>query len=1847
MNESSSVGARAAESPLQVLWEDGERVFCRAWRDGPNGDRRALLAVLPAADSPTPDSINRLAREYELKDYLDDAWAIRPLELVREGGRTMLVLDDPGVEPLQSALGPPMEVRRFLRLVVALTGALRGLHEGGLIHKDINPANVLVDHARSQVWLTGFGIASRLPREHQSPGPPEFIAGKLPYMAPEQTGRMNRSIDSRSDLYSLGVMLYEMLTGELPFAAVEPMEWVHCHIARQPMPPCERLGSVPAALSAIIVKLLAKNAEDRYQTAAGVQADIEECVSRLEADGRIEPFALASHDASDRLLIPEKLYGREAEIKSLVAAFERVVAGGTTEFALISGYAGIGKSSVVNELHKAMVPPRGLFAGGKFDQYKRDIPYATLAQAFQSLLRQLLGKPEEEIASWRQALLQALGPNGQLMVNLIPELALVIGEQPPVAELPPRESENRFQMVFRRFLGVFAHPDHPLVLFLDDLQWLDTATLNLLQHLATHPDVRHVLLVGAYRDNEVGPSHPLRQILARIRAAGGRVQETVLDPLRPEDVEQLIADSLRCGRATARPLAQLVHEKSEGNPFFAIQFFTALAEEGLLKFNPAKAAWAWDVSRVRAKISTDNVIDLMASKLTRLSDTTRNALGQLACLGNVAPVATMALVQGKSEETIDDELWEAVLAGLVFRLNGTYKFLHDRVHEAAYALIPESDRAATHLRIGRVLVAKTAPDEREDAIFDIVNHLNRGADLMTAQDEREGVIALNVMAGKRAKSSSAYASARNYFARAASLLSSDAWMLRHEETFELYLLLSECEYLVGDFAAADTLFDMILGKAGSDLEGARVYSLRIKLYQVAGKYDEGLAVALKALSHFGVTFPTNDQDIRIAVEAQLRDLPINLAGRPIGDLLDAPQAAEPDKRAIIDLLVDAVPCAYIAQPPLFPLVTLEAVNRSIRDGNTDQSSYAYGVFALALVSFVGDIGSAFQFSEMSLRLNEKFNNQRLRGTLLHLHGDHVNFWRRHIATGLPILEQAFAACLEAGDLVYAGFLAFQTVWHAIEKGDALEDVVALSAKYAAFARQSHNDAVYETIRFEQQFVASLQGKTKDPLNFDADGFDEAACLNAVVKAAFGCGVVFYHIMKQTLAVIYGRYGEALEAGDRAEPVLGAAMAMPNEATYYFNKALAMAALYAGVSAAEQLTFRRSLDEILTKLKHWAENCPENFQNRYTLILAEIARVEGRDLDAMHLYEASISSAHENGFVQNEAIASELAGRFFLRVGLETAGHAHLRRACDCFAQWGARGKVKQLTSLYPHLAAPNVQRLAATNASADRQLDLASVVKASQALSSEMLLPRLIDRLMTIALQNAGADRGLLILLHDEDYRIEAEARADGEGVSLRHGAMTATTGPEAIIRYVIRTHESVILDDAAKPNLFSEDAYLSHRKPRSVLCLPLVRQGTLSGLLYLENSLASHVFTPDRTTLLELLASQAAISLENTRLYDDLRVREARVRRLVDSNIIGIFIWDVTGKTIDANEAFLRIVGHDREDLVAGSLRWRELTPAEWRDVDDQRLAAVQAGGVAEPYEKEFFKKDGSRVPVLVGAAIFDGARDEGVAFVVDLTDRKRAEAAARESEQRYHEIQMDLVHANRIATVGQLSASIAHEVSQPISAVVTNGKTALHWLNVQPPNMEEIRDAVGRIIRDGNRAGAVVERIRALIRKAPPRADSLEINEAILEVIGLTHGEVAKNGVLVQTQLAENMPLITGDRVQLQQVVLNLIMNAVEAMSGLRDGSKELLISTAKTTTDEVLVAVQDSGPGVAPANVERLFDAFYSTKPSGLGMGLSICRSIIQAHGGKLWATPGALRGAIFQLTLPANQGQRTAH
>ena len=592
------------------IWEDGELVLCRSM---PDGEPLPVLAATPLTAPPSRESIERLQHAYKLRDQLDSAWAARPLRLVTERGRLTLLSEDPGGEPLLRLLGQPWEITSFLRFAIGLAAALARFHERGLIHKDIKPANILVNNSTWAVWLTGFGIASHLSRERQPPGSTDAIAGTLPYMAPEQTGRMNRSIDSRSDLYACGITLYETITGSLPFSASDPLEWIHCHIARPPNPPSERVDGLPGPIEDIILKLLAKSPEDRFQTAAGLEADLRACLTAWETHRQIDAFAIGARDVPDKVLIPEKLYGRKSEVDTLVAAFDHVATEGRAEFILVSGHAGVGKSSVVNEFSKLVIPRRGLFAGGKFDQYKRDIPYSTLAQAFQSLVRNILGLDETKLKHWRDALLEALGPNGQLMVTLIPELAAIIGEQPPTPDLPPQEAGSRFQMVFRRFLSAFAQPEHPLALFLDDLQWLDAATLELLEHLVTEPDVRHVLLVGAYRANELDPSHALVRTFERIRNAGTDVQEIALKPLAASDVRRLIADALRAEPEHVRPLAKLVFEKTAGNAFFVNQFVAELAEDGLLAIDSGTRAWKWDIDRIRAKGFTANVADLMAA----------------------------------------------------------------------------------------------------------------------------------------------------------------------------------------------------------------------------------------------------------------------------------------------------------------------------------------------------------------------------------------------------------------------------------------------------------------------------------------------------------------------------------------------------------------------------------------------------------------------------------------------------------------------------------------------------------------------------------------------------------------------------------------------------------------------------------------------------------------------------------------------------------------------------------------------------------------------------------------------------------------------------------------------------------------------------------------------------------------------------------------------------------------------------------------------------------------------------------------------------------------------------------
>ncbi len=1600
---------------FETLRQDEEFAFCRGRRD--DGQLPTILLVAPVSEHPVPAILERLEHEYSLRDELDSEWAARPLTLVRREGRPMLIVEDAGGEPLDRFLGQPMELSRFLRFAVGLAAALSKLHQHGLIHKDIKPANILVDDASGAVWLTGFGIASRLPRERQSAEPPQMIAGTLAYMAPEQTGRMNRSIDSRSDLYSLGVTFYEMLTGALPFKAFDPMEWVHCHIARQPTPPEERAKGIPGTVSVIVMRLLAKTTEDRYQTAAGVEADLRRCLTEWEGLRRIDSFSLGTHDASDRLWIPERLYGRDREVKILLDAFERVVVNGTSGLALVAGYSGIGKSSVVNELQKAIVPARGLFVAGKFDQHKRDIPYSTLAQAFQTLVRQILGKSRD----------------------LIPELGLIIGQQPPVPPLPPEEAQHRFQAVFRRFLGVFARKEHPLTLFLDDLQWLDAATLTLIDHLVTHPDVKHLLIIGAYRDNELSPFHPLILMLDSIRKAGVIVDEIVLNPLSLKDVNQFTADALRCERVRSKALARLVHKKTAGNPFFVIQFLTALAGENLVEFDESGPAWKWDLARIRAKGYTDNVVDLMAGKLSRLPQRTQEALGQLACLGNVAEIATLAPVQGESKEQIHTALWEAVRVGLVFRQGSFYTFLHDRVQEAAYALIAEGERAAVHLSIGRLFVSQTASEETEEKIFEIVNQLNRGSALIDSLEERERVAELNLVAGKRAKGSTAYASALRYLIAGRALLAEESWEQQYALTFALEFERAECEFLTDDFGAAEERLSMLSCRAGNLVDSAAVTRLQTELYATLDKGDRAVEVGLEYLRRVGVDW--SPHPTKAELQQEYERIWQQLGARPIEALVDLPPMTDTVCRATLDVLTAVEEPAYFADENLQCLVIARMANLSLEHGNSDGSCVAYVQLGWLLGSRFGDYQAGFRFGKLGLDLMEKRGLERFRAQVSQLFGYFVNPWSRHLRTGLGLLRRSFATAQEAGDVKYAVFSCDRLVTFLLAAGDPLGDVQREAENGLEFARKAKFEYVVDIIIGQLRFIRTLRGLTPSLSSFNDAEFDEGRFeqhLEADPHLVFAA--CWYWIRKLQARFYAGDYASALVAASKVEPLLQTPGHFES-AEYLFYDALARAAQYDVASPEERTRHREILAAHHEQIVVLAENCPENFGNRAALVAAELARIEGRDLDAMHLYEGAIRSARENGFIQNEAVAHETAARFYAARGFETFAQTYFRNARYCYLRWGALGKVRQIDQQRPRLHEERTPSSAATVETPIAQLDLGTVMKASQAVSSEIVLEQLVETLMVIAVEHAGAERSLLILPHGEEHRVAAEARTgrDEVEVQLQQRSVTPSDLPGSLLRYVIRTQESVILDDASVQNLFLEDEYVRQQRPRSILCLPLVKQTKLMGVLYLENNLAPGVFTSSRFALLELLASQAAISLDNATLYADLaelnadltqenrdrrraeealRASEERLQDIIDNTSAVIFVKDLELRYILVNREYERR-HHVRRDQIRGKTDFdiHSYEVAESVRANDRRV--IEAG-VPIQFEEVVPSEKGDRCCIAAKFLLRDrtGKPYAVCGIATDITESKRAEqmqaAIIREREMLAQQRATQLAKAN-----------------------------------------------------------------------------------------------------------------------------------------------------------------------------------------------------------------------------------------
>lgn len=1454
--------------------------------DGGSVVRKQLLGP-----HPSQEAIARLRREFVTMTAAAGPGVVRALELTEIDGLSAIVEEDIGGESVARHLERgPLTLADALTLGLAAASALRVVHRAGVIHKDVNPANLVWNRATGAVQLIDFGISSRLGRESASLASPSRLEGTLAYIAPEQTGRMNRPIDTRADLYSLGVTLYELVSGLRPFEMHDALEFVHAHVALTPRPLVDAAPGTPQVVSDLVGRLLAKAAEDRYQSAAGLCADLRSCLDRLEQTGDIAPFPLGRSDVLQQLRIPAKLYGRDAERQALFHAFAEARGGGL-EVVLVSGYSGVGKTSLIRELVRPVVQARGAFVAGKFEQFNRGRPYASLLQALGGFVRQLLSEPEARIAAWRDRLLGGLSGDGRVLTDVLPELELILGEQPPVVELPPTEAANRFQIVFRRFVRTLAGRDHPLVLFLDDLQWADLPTLTLLESLATDADAGFLLVLGAYRDNEVDAAHPLTLTLQRVDQTGRRLRSIRLGPLTRPTVGEIVADSIGLPIAAVGPLSDLVFSKTRGNPFFQSQFIEALHRDGLLGFDADAATWAWDLEEIQRRDITDNVVDFLARRIRGLSKPTTAALTQAAFFGTDFDLAGVAAARGLPAEDVARALDEAVREELLVATDtfgGAYRFVHDRVQQAAYSLSSEAERPEIHRAVGRILLQRLDAGEGV-GLFDVVHALNAGRDALGDEAERGRLRELNLTAGRRALAAAAYAPAYGFLQAGLALIGESGWEERYEETLELHLEAASAAYLSHHRDAMQALVDRVLERGRSELDKVRAYEVEIYATFAAGELGPTLDRGLEVLRILGVDLPaepTQDEVVAGLVAAQTA-----LDGMDSDAIFALPVDTSERTLAISRILNTLTSPSYFARPALLPLLAFALVRNGLEHGLAPETQYGFAIYGLVLCS-VGDLPGGIAAGEIAVRLNDRIDHPRIRNLTRHICLAHIVFWHRGWKEIRPGEQEVFRDGHDLGDLLFACFGSQMAGTAGMFGQDELGPLIEEMKRSEAAISRLGQAIPLQLQRLNLELVLALRDGPADPNVYAGDYFDERAQVPALAEAGDASNLYVFGTLK-TLQLYY--LGDALAAADAAEDnqrwLEGAASSM-YQPMYVWADSMAQLGAWDRLPDARREATKARLEENRRKLAGWAEFGPMNLAHRLALVDAEWARVFGGSAGPLDLLPGAIAEAAAGGWTGDQALANELAGRFAHQRGNTTVARAYLSEARHLYERWGADEKVRRMDAAYPRLLEgvggtqrPGTTVTATTTGSVE--VDSLAVVRASRAISQEIKLSALVETLLVLTLELSGARKGVLLLAEGEELVAHAEGIAS-TGIEVRSiGAPALAYGgcPAGILRYVQRARQPVVLADAASEGNFVRDPYVQEHGIRSALCVPLEQQGRLVAMLYLENAETAAVFTHERTQLLQILGVQAAISIENATLYASLEEKvEERTRELAEA---------------------------------------------------------------------------------------------------------------------------------------------------------------------------------------------------------------------------------------------------------------------------------------------------------------------------------------------------------------------------
>ncbi|NET34971.1 MAG: EAL domain-containing protein, partial [Cyanothece sp. SIO1E1] len=1529
---------------LNKIYDGSRTVVFRGQRES---DQINVIIKLLKNAYPTFPELIQFRNQYTIAKEINVSGIVKPYSLERYNNGLAIVMEDFGGVALSHTINQressqTTSLQDFFNIAIQLTHILEGLYQNRVIHKDIKPHNILLNPDTFEVRLIDFSIASRLPRESQSIQSPHELDGTLAYMSPEQTGRMNRGLDYRTDFYSLGVTFYELLVGQLPFQSNDAIELVHCHIAQMPKPPCDLNTEIPEMVSDIVLKLMSKTAEERYQSAYGLRHDLESCYQQWQTQGSIKIFPLGARDISDCFVIPEKLYGRDQEVKNLLSAFDRVSQApqdrdssdlGQSELVLVAGFSGIGKTAVVNEVHKPIVRQRGYFIKGKFDQFQRNVPLSAFVTAFRDLMAQLLMENQTQVDEWRKKILAAVGKNGQVIIDVIPEVELLIGPQPPVDELEASASQNRFNLLFQQFVRVFPSVKHPLVLFIDDLQWADTASLKLIEGLMNERDLHHLLLIGAYRDNEVSTVHPLMQTIAGITKSGAMVNTITLPPLTQMDLNLLIADTLHAETTITKSLTELVHSKTKGNPFFSNQFLNALHEDGLITFRSpqfcehdamGQGVWQCDMEKIRALSLTDDVVEFMSLQLQRLSPEVQAVLKLAACIGSEFDLKTLSVIHEKSTEAIANALWLASSAGLILPKSEaykffqagenqigtlqlqvthdqvpTYKFLHDRVQQAAYNLIPADQIEATHLKIGKLLLHSIAVEEREEKIFNLVNHLNRGVTLISCPAEREELARLNLLAGRKALATTAYVAAFESARVAIGLLQPDGWRSHYQMMLALHEVAAEAAYLRGEFEQMEAWLETMFLQAKTNLDCVKAYEVKIQAYTSQNQLLEAIAIARKALQEFDITFPDapREDDIKQAFQSTAG----LVAQKNIETLINLPLMTAAEHLASMRIVLSMIPASYLAAPNLCPLLILSQVNASICYGNAPASAFFYASYGFLLNGVLQDIDTADQFGKLAASLASKCDSKEIKTRTLFVLGAFIIHGKSHIREAVSVLLEGYQTGLESGNFEFVGYCAKELCQSAYLSG---QELMALEPEIKAYAHQLSSLEQTTTSNYCQIYwraVLNLLGRTDDPcLLSSQEKASQENLLSSLLEANDLTGLHYFFLHQLILCYLFENSSQALENAAQTRHYLAAGIGFITVPIFHFYDSLAILAAYDEAQSESEQLFQQVIDN-QTKMQRWSHYAPMNYLHKFYLVEAERYRVLEKYLNAMEMYDRAIALAREADYLHEEALANELAAKFYLRWGKEKIAQTYLIDAYYSYSQWGASAKVKDLEKRYPDLLISICNRamissqvtetrvsltertMSATSDGqrASHHLDLVSVMKASQAISEEIHLERLRSTLMRVVMENAGAQRGMLILSMADILVIVAQA-VDEHLDSILQPLIPIQESqdiPLTMVNYVDRTAETLILDQATAEATFAADPYIIEQQPKSVLCMPILKQGKRIGILYLENNLTIGAFKGDCLRILKLLCTQAAISLENANLYLDLQQSESDAR--------------------------------------------------------------------------------------------------------------------------------------------------------------------------------------------------------------------------------------------------------------------------------------------------------------------------------------------------------------------------------